>query len=345
MLSRESRSQSVNHPWALWPRRSSRMGAGRLRDALIMTAPDKLQFTHGHPIPTRDHTTLLASHELLLRLADECLPVRVTPTGETSFFEDWEVTRAALMARMASTLRHLGYLAPSYSRLDGLALARTLVDHAITFAWISADPKQRLPAFMRSSFKDMLAKDKRREDRGEAPLPGDAERERLRDYTRKVNQEMPSLPRRSAEADHDWRERVTASLPKSLHIVDSQRLYHDIYDYYAAYDHPTTTGLQVFVHLAGSPVVAAVDGQPERNLEEDVRPYWIAVFAFAEALVVSHLASRRPRLQPLQQTLEAIGTMRTFERDGRLAVTEAEDGTISIGLAGEDEDRNASSSP
>ncbi len=152
-------------------------------------------------MPTLDHTTLLASHHLLLGLADECLPVRVRPTGETSFFEDWEVTRAVLIARMAGTLRHLSYLAPSYSRLDGLALARTLVDHVITFAWISADPKERLPAFLRSSFKDMLAKDKRYREHGDAPLLGDAERERLRAYTQEVNQEMPKLPRRSGEAD------------------------------------------------------------------------------------------------------------------------------------------------
>jgi hypothetical protein len=79
-----------------------------------MTEHDNVQFTHGHPMPTRDHATLLASHHLLLGLADECLPVRVTPTGETSFFQDWEVTRAALMARMAGTLRHLGYLIPSW---------------------------------------------------------------------------------------------------------------------------------------------------------------------------------------------------------------------------------------
>ena len=132
-----------------------------------------MQFPHGHPMPTRDHTTLLASHELLVRLADECLAVRVMPTSQTSFFEDWEVTRAALMARMARRLRHLGYLAPSYSRLDGLALARTLMDHVITFAWIRADPKERLPAFMGSSFKDMLAKDKRRRERGDARLLGE----------------------------------------------------------------------------------------------------------------------------------------------------------------------------
>ena len=79
-------------------------------------------------------------------------------TDETTPFESWEVTRAAFIARMAGTLRHLGYLAPSYSRLGGLALARTLVDHVITFAWISADPKERLPAFLCKSFETSSAR-------------------------------------------------------------------------------------------------------------------------------------------------------------------------------------------
>ena len=82
--------------------------------------------------------------------------MQVTPRGQTTFFEDWEVTRAAFMARMSGTLRHLGYLAPSYSRLDDFALTRTLVDHVITFAWTSADPNERLPVFLRSSFKNLL---------------------------------------------------------------------------------------------------------------------------------------------------------------------------------------------
>jgi hypothetical protein len=301
-----------------------------------MTEPDDLQLMHGHPMPTRDHATLLGSHHLLLDLARECLPVSVTPRGETSFFEDWEVTRAAFMVRMANILRHLGYLAPSYSHLDGFALARTLVDHVITFAWISADPKERQPALLRSSFKDILAKDGRYRERGETPLLEDAQRERLSAYTREVNRELPKLPRLSREADEYWTERVRSSLPDPLRIVNFQRLYGDIYDHFAAYDHPTTTGLQVFVHLAGNPVVATVDGEPERNLAEDLRPYWIAVFAFAEALVVSNLATGRPRLADLSRALETIGTMRELERERRLVVTVTGDGTISIGAAAED---------
>jgi hypothetical protein len=299
-----------------------------------MSDADSLRFTVGHPMPTRDHAALLASYRLLLDLSDDLVDVRVTPREPTSFFEGWEISRAAFMARMASTLRHLGYLAPSYSRLDGVALARTLVDHVITFAWISGSPKERVPAFLRTSFKSLLAKDNRARERG-APLLEDAPRERMRIYTRDVNHEMPRLPRLSREADASWRERVEVSLPESLQIVDFQGLYHDIYDQYAEFDHPSTLGLQGFVHLAGSPVIATVDGTPERNLVEDLRPYWIAVFAFAEALVVSNLATGRPRLQALEQTLQLIGTMRNLERDGRLVVTETAHGTT-IGLLAED---------
>jgi hypothetical protein len=76
----------------------------------------------------------LASYQLLLGLAEDWVRVQIETTEPTSIFESWEVTQAVFMARMASTLRHLSYLAPSYTRLGGVALARTMVDHVITFA-------------------------------------------------------------------------------------------------------------------------------------------------------------------------------------------------------------------
>jgi acyl carrier protein phosphodiesterase len=306
-----------------------------------MTNPNDLQFAHGHPMPTDDHAALIAAHHLLLNLADECVPVQIAPRGQSSFFEDWEVTRAAFIARMSGTLRHLGYLAPSYSRLDGFALTRTLVDHVITFAWTSADPNERLPAFLRSSLRNLLRKDARSRSRGAGALIEDAQRERLTAFIDRIDQDIPGLRDRSSKADAHWVLQARLRLPKSLQILDFQRLYRDVYDHYSAYDHPTTTGLQVWVHLAGSPVVATVDGEPERNLVEDLRPYWIAVFAFAEALVVSNLASGRPRLQRLNQALKTIGSMRELEREGRLTVTARDDGTMSIGVAGDHEGADA----
>jgi hypothetical protein len=300
------------------------------REAWRMSTSEDLQYTVEHPVPAPHHAALLASYRVLLELADEASHVQVTPRTPTSFFESWEVTRAAFMARMSGTLRHLGYLAPSESRVDGLALARTLVDHAITFAWISANPKERLSAFLRTSFKSTLAKDNRAREGGDQLLD-DATRARLSSYTREVNVELPRLPRLSREADESWVDQVETSLPESMHIIDFTGLYNNIYDQYAEYDHPSTLGLQVFVHLDGSPVRAIVDGRPVRDREEDLRPYRIAQFAFAEALVVSCVASGRPRQAPLSDKLELIGTLRNLEREGRLAVTESEAGTT-IGL-------------
>jgi hypothetical protein len=297
--------------------------------------PAELHLMVEHPMPTRDHAALLASYHLLLEQAESCLHVQIRPSSLTSFFESWEITRAAFMARMSSTLRHLGYLVPSYSRLDGVALARTLVDHAITFAWISGDPKQRLPAFIRASFSSQLDKDKVARKRG-VQLIDAQPRKLFQEYVRAVKQDLPGLPRRSDEADASWREKLATALPESLQIVDFRELYDEIYDHYSAFDHPSTLGLQVFVHLSGSPGLATVDGRPERDHITDLRPYWIATFAFAEALVVANLASGRPRLGPLQQTLETIGTLHRLEREGRLAVTETA-GRITISATGPDD--------
>jgi hypothetical protein len=285
---------------------------------------EPVRFSLAQPRPTAVHAAFLASQHLLLEHAESWAAVEVRPSsGVTTFFESWEVTRAALMARMASTLRHLSYLAASTSRLDGIALARTLVDHVITFAWLSGDPSTRLPAFLRTSFKSQLAKDRRARDAGSQVLD-DHMRERLSAFTREVSVEMPRLPRLSREANESWRARAETALPESLQIIDFERLYSDIYDHYAEYDHPSTLGLQFFVHL--TPDRIRVDGRPERHLTEDMRPYWIAVFALAEALVVAHLSTGRPRLHKLDETLELIGTIRELERIGDLSIDESGDG-------------------
>jgi hypothetical protein len=288
--------------------------------------PEDLNFTLIHPLPQRDHAALLASYHLLLRHVDGCLPVHIRSGSPTSFFEEWEITRATFIARMANTLRHLGYLAPSYSKLDGLSLARTLLDHVITFAWISADPRERVPAFLRTSFKSLLAKHNRAVDRGRSLLD-EPQRKRLSDYTREVNRELPRLPRLAEEADAHWRERIENVLPGSTENISFQGLYSDIYDQYAEFDHPSTLGLQVFVHISGTPGKVTVDGRPERHLSDDLRPYRLAMWSFAEALVVSGLASGRPRLQPLRQTLETIANLWLLERDGRLVVDAGPSGT------------------
>lgn len=307
-----------------------------------MGATDDVLFTFAHPMPGPDHAALLACYHLLLMQVDDCLPVSVRSRADTSYLESWEVTRAAFVARIASTLRHLGYLAPSYSRLDGAALARTLVELAITFAWISGQPKERLPRFLRDGFNNTLRKDAKFGAQG-SPLLDDAARARFQEYVRTHPEKMPGLARRADEADNSWRERVTSTLDPSVQIPDFRELYDKVYDFLSTLDHASTLSLQTFVHLSYSPFTAAVDGEPERNLADDLNPYWLAMFATAEALVVSSLASGRPRRQPLQDALKRVASLRDMDRNGRIVVSSTAAGTT-IGLADADDEPPSQSS-
>ena len=62
------------------------------------------------------------------------------------------------------------------------------------------------------------------------------------------------MPRLAEEADAHWSERIENVLPGSTEHINFQGIYNDIYDQYAEFDHPSTLGLQVFVHIsAGHP--------------------------------------------------------------------------------------------
>ena len=282
-------------------------------------------------MPTPDHAPLLASFWLLLEQAADAVRVQVRQPPSASPFEAWEVTRAALMARMAGSLRHLGYLAPSSSRIDGIALARTLVDHVITFAWLSGDPAERLPRFLRSSYGSLLTKDERATNRGEEALLTDELRAKYVEYNSAHPEEMPSIYERAKAADDSFRGEIASALPESLQVFGFVDLYNKVYSGYSDYDHPSTLGLGVFMHRGVDEQVVTIDGTQEHESAEDLQPYWMAAWAFANALLVSSLKSTHPRREPLRQKLELVGTIRVAQRDGRLRVTTT-DSRVTIGI-------------
>jgi hypothetical protein len=291
-----------------------------------------LSFRIGTPIPGPNHAALLSSYEMLLACAREALPVTVPATEGQLFFESWEITRAALIARMSGTLRHLGYLAPSYSRLDGVALTRTLLDHVITFAWISADPAARLPRFLRSNFNRALNRHREMVERDDELLPDEL---RLR-YERYVEQHCEGTPRlreAASEADDHWLERVRASAPEPMQFPSLAELHRDVYDHFAHLDHPSVAALQMFVHVPQGRPRIEVTGEPLRELTEDLRPYWLGMWSLAWALMVSSLASGRPRLGQLGVTLRQVRALREFDRHGLLVVTEEEGGGVRVDVA------------
>jgi hypothetical protein len=210
-------------------------------------------------------------------------------------------------------------------------VARTLVDHVITFAWLSGDPAERLPRFLRSSYASLLTKDERATQRGEDALLTDETRALYEEYNRSHPDGMPNLYERAKEADESFRGEIAAALPESLQVLGFVDLYNKIYSGYAEYDHPSTLGLGVFMHRDVDAQVVTIDGQQENEPVEDLRPYWMAAFAFADALLVSSLQSTRPLREPLRRALELVGTIRLAQHDGQLRVATM-GGRVTIGI-------------
>lgn len=279
----------------------------------------------GHPAPAPHHAALLSCYDLLLEIGQAAVGVRTAGRPDELFLEDWEITRAALLARMIGTLRHLGYLIPSNSRHDGVALARTLLDHAIHYAWIAADPADRLPRFLRKTYENALAKHKRMAARGIDLLVPEL-LDHYQAYVAVHRRGTGKLFAMAKSVDEAWLERVRAAAPEPLQMPAMDEYYAFVYDQFANLDHPSTVGLQSYVHLDPHGSAAWVDGEPERDRDMDQRPYWLGLWIMCWVLLVASISHGRPVLTPLRETIRQARALREFDRHGLLVVTQTVDG-------------------
>jgi hypothetical protein len=113
-----------------------------------------------------------------------------------------------------------------------------------------------------------------------------------------------------------------------------------VYGPFANLDHPSPAGLQTFVHLDPTSSAACVDGEPERDRDMDMRPYWLALWSFFWALTVASLTQGRPRLGDLQTTWNLMRTIREFDRHD-LLVAVASDGIVQLGVVADIDERIA----
>jgi hypothetical protein len=286
---------------------------------------DDLRELVGFPVPTRHHAALIASYVPVIRLARESSRGQVAGQSGELFLESWQVTRSVLLARMAGTLQHLLYLVPSTSRLDGAALCRTLIDHAIHYGWIAADPNERLPKFLRKSYSHAVSQHERMSERGEVLLEPDLLK-RYRRYLERHPTGTGKLPAMSRAVDAAWLERVRAIAPEPIQLPSMTDYYYWVYDGFANMDHPSTVGLQTFVHLDPSSPVAWVDGEPERDLATDQQPYWLALWVMCWVLLVASLAQGRPRLSEIKDAIRRARALREYDRHGLLVVREGPTG-------------------
>jgi hypothetical protein len=138
--------------------------------------------------------------------------VRVTPRGETTFFEDWELTPGGYCAHIRDTAP------PQLPRALVLAAGRlrTGADAGRPRNHVLLDqrrPEGASVSVLADSFLNQLRTDARSRSRGDGPLLGDAERAGFSAFVERVEQTMPGLGERSGEGTPTGSSRPRSALP------------------------------------------------------------------------------------------------------------------------------------
>jgi hypothetical protein len=174
----------------------------------------------------------------------------------------------------------------------------------------------------------------------EQPMLTDVLRTRYRQYVRTHTDDMPGMRNQAEEADQRWLAPARATMPQPLQLPSLVELYDLVYDHFANLDHPSVNALQVFVHATPTRSRACVDGEPERDRDIDLRPYWLALWSFVWALSVSTSASGRPSAGELRRAVSHARALREFDRHGLLEVSQRDD-TFIVGLVPDADQRIA----
>lgn len=266
----------------------------------VTAEPSQPQAYEG-PRLAPERAWLMVGYQRMIALARDRLPLTISPDGHDSPQEDWRVIRAAFLARIARTAEALSALVPLGARLDGIDLARNMLDHVVHLAWIAADPPTRFDVWLKHDYRKRLDLDKKVRDRlakgtearwAEQPL-SDADRAAYLKHVRRVNADMPGLRNLCQQADDHWLSRYPAGLAdhRSMSFVDQ---YTYIYDYYSWMAHPNLTGLQAFWDLGAQWTV--IHAEETVDDEDDHDPLHMGQLLGGHGLLVSAMATGAPRV-------------------------------------------------
>jgi hypothetical protein len=183
----------------------------------------------------------------LIALAEAHLPIDVGPVGPA---DAWQLVGPSLMSRQVGSLTALLALRPLGGEADPLVLLRTLYEHAVTFAWLAADPgEDRYRRFLKSDAVSRIAMDADARKVG-VELLDDLQREEFQRQADELPKEMPDLLQRAEAADQHWVGRIPA-LEDSSSTGSYRGLYAIAYRRHSAIAHPSLMGLNtVTVDLA-----------------------------------------------------------------------------------------------
>jgi hypothetical protein len=276
---------------------------------------------------------LMIGYRRMIVMARERLPLTISPDGHDSPQEDWRVIRAAFLARIARTAEALSALVPIGARLDGIDLARNMLEHVVNLAWIGAAPETRFDVWLKHDYRKRLDYDKKVRERlakgtpsrwAEQPL-SDADRAGYRRLVRRVNADVPGLKKMCQQADDHWLSQYPAGLAnhRSMSFVDQ---YTYIYDYYSWMAHPNLIGLQAFWDLRPQWTVV----HAEETADRDHDPLHMGQLLAGHGLLIAAMATGSPRVDEVIELLDANAQLADLVQDGSVVTEEISPGQFQL---------------
>lgn len=233
----------------------------------------------------------------LIALVEAHLPVEVGPVGPANA---WQLVGPSLIARQVGSLTALLALRSFGGEADPLVLLRTLYEHAVTFAWLAADPgEDRHQRFLKSDAVFRLGMDDDARKVG-VELLDDLQRAEFRRQVEELPKEMPDLLRRAEAADGHWVGRIPA-LEDSLSTRSYRGLYAIAYRRHSAIAHPSLMGINTVT-------VDLPDGRRRVQLERrdpDMHgPFGLGSILFGFSLFISSSALGWPEQVAVEAAFE-----------------------------------------
>lgn len=189
---------------------------------------------------------------------------------------------AGLMVHATSSLRSIIFrLRPDGAHNDAARLLRSLYDHVVTFAWLAADPVERLPLWRKEDLEERLKMDREFAAAGEDLLPDEVRDQMERDVGA-IEGTAPDLASKAFAADRFWLPRINAMRGTGLRSL--RGFYTVFFRQHSGLVHATMRGLNhVTVDLNG-PRKRLVMEDP---LEGSRGPYGSATVVYGIGLLVA----------------------------------------------------------
>jgi Family of unknown function (DUF5677) len=114
----------------------------------------------------------------------------------------------ALLSGAVSTVESISFLSRQERESDCNSLLRDLVDRAIVFAWLAADPAKRVPIWEKEDMRKRIAMDSAVKKFGALVLEPEWRAELEARIKESKVQNLPKTEQLAQKADEYWRERV-----------------------------------------------------------------------------------------------------------------------------------------